>query len=107
MLEEKVSIPGRNVAIIGGGMVGIETAEYLMANARGPMMTTIIEMTDRIGAGMVPNNLVPTMQRLRQDGVQLLVNTKVRSVRRTASRSKAMELSARFPAIRISCMRPV
>ena len=80
VLEEKVSIPGGNVAIIGGGMVGIETAEYLMANARGPMMTTIIEMTDRIGAGMVPNNLVPTMQRLRQDGVQLLVNTKVRSV---------------------------
>lgn len=78
--EEKVSIPGGNVAIIGGGMVGIETAEYLMANARGPMMTTIIEMTDRIGAGMVPNNLVPTMQRLRQDGIQLLVNTKVRSV---------------------------
>ncbi len=80
VLAEKVSIPGGNVAIIGGGMVGVETAEYLMANARGPLMATIIEMGESIGAGMVPNNLVPTMKRLAQSGVKLLTNTLVKNV---------------------------
>ena len=79
ILQENVSIPGSNVAIIGGGMVGIETAEYLMANAKGTMMTTIIEMTQSIGTGMVVNNLVPTMKRLRQEGVNIMTNTKVLS----------------------------
>lgn len=84
ILSEKVSIPGGNVAIIGGGMVGIETAEYLTINAKGPMMTTIIEMADSIGQGMVPNNLVPTMQRLAQHGTKILTNTKVLNINNNA-----------------------
>ena len=80
VLMEKVSIPGGNIAIIGGGMVGIETAEYLMTNAKGKMMTTIIEMADSIGQGMVPNNLVPTMKRLYQSGVKIMTSTKVLNV---------------------------
>ncbi len=83
VLMENVSIPGGNVAIIGGGMVGMETAEYLMANARGMMRVTILEMSEQIGQGMVPNNLLPTMKRLRQEGVQLMTNTKVLAVDET------------------------
>lgn len=79
VLMERVSIPGGHVAIIGGGMVGIETAEYLMANARGPMQVTILEMGAQAGTGMVPNNLLPTMQRLHKEGVHIYTNTKVLS----------------------------
>lgn len=80
VLSGKVPIPGGNVAVIGGGMVGMETAEYLIHHSRGAARVTLIEMADQIGQGMVPNNLVPTMVRLRQDNVQIVTGAKVKSV---------------------------
>ena len=35
VLSGKVPILGGNAAIIGGGMVGIETAEYVLHHSRG------------------------------------------------------------------------
>ena len=80
ILSGKISIPGGNVAVIGGGMVGIETAEYLIHHSRGAAKVTLIEMTERIGQGMVPNNLVPTMKRLKQEQIQIVTGAKVKSL---------------------------
>ncbi len=80
VLSGKVPIAGGNVAIIGGGMVGMETAEYVLHHARGAARVTLVEMADSIGQGMVPNNLVPTMARFRQENVQMLTGAKVKSV---------------------------
>lgn len=80
VLSGKVSILGGNAAIIGGGMVGIETAEYVLHHSRGAARAALIEMTDSIGQGMVPNNLVPTMARLRQENVQMITGARVKKI---------------------------
>lgn len=80
VLSGSVNILGGNVAIIGGGMVGMETAEYILHHARGNARVTLIEMMDAIGQGMVPNNLVPTLKRFKEEGVQTITNAKVQSI---------------------------
>lgn len=80
VLSGKVPIPGGNVAVIGGGMVGMETAEYVLHHARGAARVTLIEMLDGIGQGMVPNNLVPTVARFKQENVQMITGAKVKSI---------------------------
>lgn len=82
VLSGKVPILGGNAAIIGGGMVGIETAEYVLHHSRGAARAALIEMTDSIGQGMVPNNLVPTMARLRQENVQMITGARVKRLMR-------------------------
>ena len=80
VLSGSINILGSNVAIIGGGMVGMETAEYILHHARGNARVTLIEMMDAIGQGMVPNNLVPTLKRFKEEGVQTITNAKVQSI---------------------------
>ena len=82
VLSGKVPILGGNAAIIGGGMVGIETAEYVLHHSRGAARAALIEMTDSIGQGMVPNNLVPTMARLRQENVQMITGAESKRLMR-------------------------
>lgn len=80
VLSNDVAILGGNVLVVGGGMVGIEVCEYLMHNKRGPLYVTMIEMAEIIGAGMVPNNLVPTIARLNNLGIKMMTSTKILSV---------------------------
>lgn len=80
VLSGSINILGGNVAIIGGGMVGMETAEYILHHARGNARVTLIEMMDAIGQGMVPNNLVPTLKRFKEEGVQTITSAKVQSI---------------------------
>ncbi len=80
VLKNEEVILGGNVLIVGGGMVGCEVAEHLIHSKRGPMEITLIEMTAAIGAGMVPNNLAPMMERLDKSRVKIMTNTKLLSV---------------------------
>ncbi len=68
------------MAIIGGGMGGMDTADYILHHARGNARVTLIEMMDAIGQGMVPNNLVPTLKRFKEEGVQMITSAKVQSI---------------------------
>lgn len=77
--NEEIILSG-NVLVVGGGMVGCEVAEHLIHNKRGPMEITLIEMAPSIGAGMVPNNLLPMMERLNNSGVKIMTNTKLSTV---------------------------
>lgn len=80
LLKGETAIPGGNVLIVGGGMVGCEICEYLMHHKRGAMRVTVIEMAEEIGAGMVVNNKVPTMKRLEELGIIMMTGTKLVSV---------------------------
>lgn len=44
VLSEKVEVPGENVVIIGGGLVGFETAEFLAARQK---KVTVLEMKEK------------------------------------------------------------
>jgi len=65
---------GRRVVIVGGGMVGCETAEFLAHQGRE---VTIVEMLPHIGADIIPINRWVIVQRLRQAGVKLETKAQV------------------------------
>jgi len=68
---------GQRVIIVGGGMVGCETAEFLVGNGR---TVTILEMLKRIGDDIGPSTRWVIMKRLRQAGVKMEAETKVTEV---------------------------
>lgn len=80
VLSGETVIPGGNVLVVGGGMVGCKICEYLMHQKRGSLHITMIEMADEIGAGMVVNNRVPTMIRLNRPEITMMTGTKLMSV---------------------------
>lgn len=66
-----------NVAVIGGGMVGCETAEYL---AERGCKVSVVEMMDKIANGE-SNTILPTlMENYARYGVQQYVNHKVSEI---------------------------
>ena len=80
VLAGQVVIPGGNVLVVGGGMVGLELCEYLVQNQRDSLQVTLVEMTDKMGGDMVVNNYVPAMKRLAAMPVKLLTNCKLCAV---------------------------
>ena len=75
---------GENVVVVGGGLVGCETAEYLAERGK---KVTIIEMMDRMGSdiGMTIRWII--MQRLHSVGVKWTTDAKVEQI--TESRVRA------------------
>ena len=69
---------GARVTIIGGGMVGIETAETLIHH-RG-IRTTVLEGLSVIAKEMARNNRYDVLERLEKGGARVLVNAPVESV---------------------------
>ena len=68
---------GDNVVIIGGGLVGFETAEYL---ANKGYKVTIIEMMDKIAAQESSTVLPLMMADFKEHNVTQLVKTKVNGI---------------------------
>ncbi len=73
VLNGKV-IAGQKVLIVGGGMVGLETAEYLLTQNR---QATIVEMLDKAGEGLSPSIQYFIFRALKEGGVEILLHTKV------------------------------
>jgi 2,4-dienoyl-CoA reductase-like NADH-dependent reductase (Old Yellow Enzyme family)/thioredoxin reductase len=69
--------PGRYL-VVGGGLVGLETAEYL---AERGAEVTVVEMLDQMGTGLGPLRLKLMLDRLIKAGVNLLTRTRVIAVR--------------------------
>lgn len=70
VLTGNVNLSGKKVAVIGGGMVGLETAHYLC----GSNQVAIVEMTDTPGATMYHTVRNKLLSILKEDGVELLLN---------------------------------
>jgi pyruvate/2-oxoglutarate dehydrogenase complex dihydrolipoamide dehydrogenase (E3) component len=62
------------VIIVGGGMVGCETALFLAKQSR---QVTILEMLDRVGYDLERVNRWVIMSKLRQTGVKMETRAKV------------------------------
>jgi len=74
-------LPGK-VLIIGGGMIGCETAEYMSKAGDNPLVgetaVTLVEMADSIANDTSPENRVVLLERLRKQRVEVRVKTKVK-----------------------------
>lgn len=78
VLTGKVA-PGQNMLIVGGGMVGIETAEYLISLNR---RVTIVEMEDEVARDMPAAVKYFAMKTLQENNVKIITRTKVSEINR-------------------------
>ena len=76
VLSGKAEVSGR-VAVIGGGLVGTETAEFLLE--RG-CKVSVVEMLDKIAAGESDTILPLIMADFEENGVEQHVNTRLSAV---------------------------
>jgi NADPH-dependent 2,4-dienoyl-CoA reductase/sulfur reductase-like enzyme len=76
VLEGTVKV-GDNVVVIGGGEVGIETAEYLGAQGK---KITLVEILPVIGELMVRDVIDYAIDQLVQHKVEILTSTKVEEI---------------------------
>ena len=76
VLAGKAEVKG-NCAVIGGGLVGTETAEYLLEKG---CSVSIIEMMDKIANGESSTILPTIMADFKAHNVQQYVNTKVSAI---------------------------
>ena len=65
---------GHNVLVIGGGMVGLECAEFLVEKGHE---ITIVEMLEDVARDMDPISKKLTLAKLNSSGVKILTDTKV------------------------------
>jgi 2,4-dienoyl-CoA reductase-like NADH-dependent reductase (Old Yellow Enzyme family)/NADPH-dependent 2,4-dienoyl-CoA reductase/sulfur reductase-like enzyme len=65
---------GSSVTIIGGGMVGMETADLL--SVRG-IRCTVVEMLGNVAVGMARNNRTELIERVVARGTRILTETRV------------------------------
>lgn len=68
---------GRNVVILGGGMVGCETAEFLAAQGRS---VTVVELKNDVASDMEARSRRLLLERLSSLNVRILVGTQVCAV---------------------------
>ncbi|MFC2022228.1 FAD-dependent oxidoreductase, partial [Chloroflexota bacterium] len=71
---------GKNVVIMGGGMVGCETAEFLVDKGK---KVTILEASPRIAADMVVMRRLPMRANLQAKGVTMLAGVTCEEVTQT------------------------
>jgi len=70
-------VAGKNVLIIGGGSVGVETADFLAENFRN---VTIVEMRDEVAIDEPNYPKIFLMERLRKYGVNILTGAMVTGI---------------------------
>ncbi|MNI39468.1 2-enoate reductase FldZ [compost metagenome] len=71
-------ISSQRAVVIGSGMTGLETAEYLVDRGN---RVTVVEMQPRIGPDAYLPNLIDIVTRLKKSGVELLASTKLVEVK--------------------------
>ncbi len=85
-------VHAKRVTIIGGGMVGAETADLLSVQRK---QCTIVEMLGTIAAGMARNNRMELVERLAARGTQMLMQVKVERAEGTTLTLRADDGSSR------------
>jgi 2,4-dienoyl-CoA reductase-like NADH-dependent reductase (Old Yellow Enzyme family)/thioredoxin reductase len=67
------SVPGERVAVIGGGLVGCETAEYLVARGK---RVTIVELLEQIGVDIPITTRSAVIENLKEAGIRTEVSAR-------------------------------
>jgi 2,4-dienoyl-CoA reductase-like NADH-dependent reductase (Old Yellow Enzyme family)/thioredoxin reductase len=79
VLTGKKTVRG-SVVVIGGGLVGCETAEFLAEKGDGVTTVTVVEMLDRMAASISPTYRPFFLARLKQMGVRMETGTTVEAI---------------------------
>jgi pyruvate/2-oxoglutarate dehydrogenase complex dihydrolipoamide dehydrogenase (E3) component len=74
ILSGKIEMKNRNISVIGSGLTGLETAEYL---AEAGNTVTVFEMMDKIGCDSFPLVLMDVTGALANAGVRMIPGHKL------------------------------
>lgn len=74
VLGGKAKVSNKKVVVVGGGMVGVETAEYLVHQGNH---VTIVEMLPKLATDMEMHNRFAVLQSLRESDVIMLTRKEV------------------------------
>ena len=103
VLSGKVDLTGKKICVVGSGMTGIETAEYLQEKGN---TIELYEMADDIGPGLFFQNLIDVMGRLAPGGCKFFAKHQLLSVSEHEAKFKNLEhdteVTASFDNIVIS-----
>lgn len=80
VLAGRYDFKGKKIAIIGGGVTGLETAEWLSPNNE----VSVIEMLDKVGTSLYPSVLLLLKQRLAKNNVEILTQHALTEVKEGA-----------------------
>jgi 2,4-dienoyl-CoA reductase (NADPH2) len=69
-----------NVIIVGGGMVGCETAEFLLERVKGVKQVTVLEMLKRMADNVSPTYRPFFLARLKKAGIKMETGTIVEEI---------------------------
>ena len=86
---------GNKIVIVGGGGVGLETADYLSEKGKD---VTVIEMLGKVGLDMERTTRWPLLKRLQAKNVKIFTNTKAIAIERNCVVAKCDGQEKRFPA---------
>lgn len=68
VLDGSVNLSGKKIAVIGGGVTGLETAEFLCADNQ----VTVVEMLDDVGTALYDSAKAVLLKRLTDAGTAIL-----------------------------------
>jgi NADPH-dependent 2,4-dienoyl-CoA reductase/sulfur reductase-like enzyme len=70
-------VKGRKVAVLGGGLIGVETAEYLASNGKE---VVVFEQFGEIAAALTLTRKVFLLERMDELKIERRVNTKIQRI---------------------------
>jgi NADPH-dependent 2,4-dienoyl-CoA reductase/sulfur reductase-like enzyme len=78
LLARRISFTGRRFAVIGGGMLGLETAEYLAEQGN---QVTVLKRYETIGRNIEPLYRDYLLRRLKEHGVEIVSRVEVNAIK--------------------------
>lgn len=90
LLSDDIVLKNKNIVVIGGGLVGCETAEFLEENDN---QVTIIEMLENIAMDVNPIYREDIIERLGNSSIKIFGNTRLDNIR---IKEKKLELKGCF-----------
>jgi len=79
VLAGSKSVSG-SVLVVGGGVVGCETAEFLIEQGKGVTQVTVLEMLDRMANDMSPTYRPFFLARLKKTGIKMITGARVEGI---------------------------
>ena len=76
VLRNGAPVTGPNIVIIGGGVTGLETAEYLAPGNK----VTVVEMLDKVGGNLYPSVVMHLAQEIMKSGGAIAKGKKLTAV---------------------------